>query len=323
MADFASPVKAEFLSQPVQEIARSSKQVPERFPHKNGYPKASDDSVPWMDSLLIDLSLLLSQSSSSPAAKAELAKLRSALSTWGCFQMINHGISSSLLDEMHHVIEQFFELPVEEKQKYSWNDGYGNDKILYDSQTLDWNDGLCLKVYPEHQVKLNFWPEKQQNFRQILHDYVTNLRRIRQVLLKAMGRSLDLEETCFLKQLGESDGSMDASVKPHADDSIITTVLKDREVEGSKMTSGLKFPLPLELCLSMLVISQRVVTNTERGRISLVVFCAPSPDTEVGPLDELGTADRPQRYKKVKNYGELLFPYYQLGERPINAVINQ
>ncbi|GAB4832774.1 hypothetical protein Ancab_006790 [Ancistrocladus abbreviatus] len=351
MAESAPAAKAQLPSNTVQEIAQScSTAVPERYIHKNGYPQAARDSLPWMDPLLIDLSLL-SSPSSSPAKTAELDKFKSALTSWGCFQVINHGMTSSFLDNVRQVTKQFFALPLDEKQKCARKiddlDGYGNDTIMSEHQTLDWIDRLYLTVYPEDQRKPNFWPENPPNFRDTLLEYMMNLRTMLEVLLKAMAVSLKLEENCFLNERGTVTARFNfyprcpnpervLGVKPHADGSIFTMLLQDREVEGLQVLKDDKwFKVPIiphaifvnagdfaEIMSNGIVKSavHRVVTNSERDRISLAVFCCTDPDAEVGPLDELINADRPQLYKKVKDYVALFFQYYQLGERQINAV---
>jgi len=64
----------------------------------------------------------------------------------------------------------------------------------------------------------------------------------------------------------------------------------------------------------------RVVTNSNRERVSLAVFCFPDPEREIGPVAGLITSDQPQMYKRVKHYEKIFFEYYQLGQRPLNAV---
>lgn len=88
-------------------------------------------------------------------------------------QAINHGMESEFLDKIREVGKQFFGLPLEEKQKYSrdvneW-DGYGNDTVVSEHQTLDWMDRLYLTVYPEDQRKLKYWPDKPHAFRYIFN----------------------------------------------------------------------------------------------------------------------------------------------------------
>lgn len=85
------------------------------------------------------------------------------------FQAINHGIDGAFLDDLHQVTKQFFALPMEEKKKYLRKDddldGYGNDTVLSEHQTLDWSDRLYLTVYPPEIRKLHFWPESPPKFR--------------------------------------------------------------------------------------------------------------------------------------------------------------
>lgn len=194
------------------------------------------------------------------------------------FQAINHGLTNEFLDKIREVGKEFFCLPLMEKQKYSraisdW-DGYGNDTVFSDDQTLDWMDRLYLVVNPEHQRKIKFWPANPLAFRymlmlvaylithdlnistitfyvcelcrEIIHEYTIKLRLMFEQLLKAMARSLNLEESSFHKQHGDEVG-MSArfnfyppcpvpenvlGVKPHADGVTMTFLLQDKEVEG-------------------------------------------------------------------------------------------
>ncbi|KAM1397017.1 hypothetical protein ACFX2I_014640 [Malus domestica] len=117
-------------SKTVQEVLIQGEQVPKKYIHKveNGGVQVPDVSAAQLiDVPVIDLALLTTFSISAD----ELEKLRSALATWGCFQVINHGMSSEFLDEVREIAKQFFALPVEDKKKYlrQVNDiqGYGND----------------------------------------------------------------------------------------------------------------------------------------------------------------------------------------------------
>lgn len=53
---------------------------------KDGYYQPLENSIAYMEPLLIDYSILIS-SSSSQEAKDELQKFKNALSSWGCFQV--------------------------------------------------------------------------------------------------------------------------------------------------------------------------------------------------------------------------------------------
>ncbi|XP_057968836.1 protein SRG1-like [Malania oleifera] len=337
-------------SQTVEELFMNNEELPENYIHKDskGFMDASPSS---MEIPVIDLGLLIS---SSPTVE-ELEKFRAALSSWGCFQAINHGMTDSFLDEVQEVSKQFFALPMEEKKKYSRTEnaieGYGSDMVLSEDQILDWTDRLYLLVNPQDQRKLEFWPKNPENFREILAEYTIKLKQMNEALLRAMARSLNLKDDCFVNQCGGEQTVMFTrfnlyppcprpdcvlGLKPHADGSAMTILLPDREVEGLqfwKDVQWVRVPIiphaflinvgdQMEIMSNGLIKSpvHRVITNSERERMSLAMFCAPGSDKEIGPVEGLITEARPRLYKTVKNYVDSYFQYFQKGLRPIDAV---
>ncbi|GAB4828221.1 hypothetical protein Ancab_040040 [Ancistrocladus abbreviatus] len=340
MAEALSTVtNQELPTKLIQEISLSGNQVPEKY----FYKKSDCQDVPLMNSPIIDLNLLLSSSS----RLEELNKLRSALSTWGCFQLVNHGMTSMFLDETREASKQFFGLQVEEKQKYSRTgfEGYGHD------EKDNWNDRLQLTVLPKSKRQLQYWPENPPKFREVLEEFAEKSGIIAQVLLKAMARSLNLEENSFLEQYGE-EGLMLArfnyypkcprpdlvlGLRPHSDGTAITILLQDKEVEGLQvLQDGQWFRVPviphalfinvgdlMEIMSNGIFKSavHKVMSNSGRERMSLAVLCICDPDIEMGPVDTLITNERPQQYKKVKDYGKIYFELDPTGEiRPIDTL---
>lgn len=62
----------------------------------------------------------------------------------------------------------------------------------------------------------------------------------------------------------------------------------------------------------------RVLTNSERERISIAMFYTPEPNKEIGPVQDLVNEQRPKLYKKVKDYADTHWKYYQRGMRAIH-----
>ncbi|GAB4828223.1 hypothetical protein Ancab_035136 [Ancistrocladus abbreviatus] len=346
MAESSSPAKPKAV-----EAIRINGRVPKEYIHKEEDFEATGSCVPTMEIPVIDLALV---SFPSAEGEAELKNLYSALSSCGCFQAINHGIPTIFLDELHSITKQFFALPLEMKQKYlrevDDHDGYGNDPVLSENQILDWSDRLSLLIVPQDQRKLKFWPQNPPKFREIIHEYSMKLEVILELLFKAMARSLNLDERCFVNKCGEP-GEMHVrfnsyprcpspnlvlGLKPHADGSALTMLLPDKQVEGLQF---LKDDQWLKVCIhpDALLVNvgdiveimtngifksplHRVVTNSERDRTSLAVFCYPDPEKEIEPIEELINCDRPRLYKSVKDYGKTYLEYYQQGKRPIDAV---
>ncbi|KMT06724.1 hypothetical protein BVRB_7g158850 [Beta vulgaris subsp. vulgaris] len=329
---------------PVQELLQSG-YVPETYIQK----LEDDGPVPLMDSPIIDFSLL---SSSNPE---ELKKLCSALSSWGCFQLVNHGIKTELLDEIREMSKQFFKLPLEEKEKYSSKgdslEGYGNDNAIRRGN-FNWNDKLHLQVFPHCKRQLQYWPEKPQTFRATLHDYSIKTEFVTNVLLKAMSLSLKLEENRFFELWGDDkediiharfnfyprcpSSNQVVGLKAHTDGSAITILLQDKEIEGLQvLKDGQWFRVPiipealiihvgdqLEIASNGIFKSpiHKVVINPQCDRISLAMLPLPNPEKEIGPFKELITEDRPQLYKRLKDYGQVYFKYMASEERQINVV---
>ncbi|XP_022134811.1 uncharacterized protein LOC111006992 [Momordica charantia] len=330
----------------VQDVA-SKGEVPERYIHKECDRGALD--APLMEAPVIDIGLLSSPSNTGP----ELEKLRHGLHSWGCFQAINHGMSPEFLEEVRQVAKLFFALPMEDKLKHSREEdkmeGYGNDMIFSNQQILDWTDRLYLTVCPEESRRFKYWPTNPERFREVLHEYTANVKLLSEKILKAMARSLDLDENSFLNQYGKRvqldarfnfylrcrNPNLVLGVKPHADGSAITILLQDKEVEGLQFLKGNEWwnapiiPDALlvnvgdqgEITSNGIFKSRvhRVLTNSERERISLAVFYLPDPQKEIEPLEKLINETHPRLYRTVKNFVGLFFQYYQQGQRPREA----
>lgn len=353
--------KEDKASKLVQEIAQKEKEVPERYILKEGLIPQAIDANPtlWDETLLIDFSLLSSfdsSSSSTSAQQNELSKLQYALKHWGCFQMKNHGMTSLFLDELLQVSKQFFGLPLEEKLKCSIADDflnrYGTAAPIAGDKSRDWNDRLFLTVHPHDQIKFQVWPEKPNKFREILLEYSLNLRKILEVLLKVMAQFLDLKDESFLNQHGKQGSILTRfsiyprcslpdrvyGVHPHSDRCTVTILLQDKDVvEGlhvEKDDKWFKVPvIPGALFINLGDFAEvmsnglfksavhRVVTNSERERVSVAAFCIPEPGREIEPINELISPNQPQLYKPVnmQTYKQL-FQTYPLGERLLDAL---
>ncbi|KAI5649291.1 hypothetical protein M9H77_35296 [Catharanthus roseus] len=356
MASSSPPLATEEVDQEnhssvtVQEMVNHGvHQPPNRYICKDPlYDESTNStSLPSIDIPVIDLSRL--------ATDEELQKLHSALSSLGCFQVINHGIEVGNLGEMEELVREFFRLPKEEKQKYARPaddiEGYGTDIVLSESQTLDWTDRLYLLVIPEDGRKLQFWPQNPKDFRRILHEYSLGVTNIIKILLQSAAKMLDLPENSFLNQCGEKPimfcrfnlyppcprPEQVLGLKPHTDGSGLTILLPDKEVEGLQLVKDNKWYKVAHLLPHALLVNagdqleimsngifkspmHRAVTNLEKERISVAMFWAPELGKEIGPLEGLINEERPRRFAKLKDYHLTYFKHYQLNQRAIDAV---
>ncbi|KAM4100518.1 hypothetical protein ACB094_05G073400 [Castanea mollissima] len=349
MAGVSIPTADVLLSRRVQEMVLKGEEPPPLYICRGG--DTEDVSSALSSIPVIDLSLL-SSSATICEQEEELQKLKSALSSWGCFQAIGHGISTSFLDEIRQVTRDFFQQPMEEKKKIAKGvkdfEGYGADPVPEEGQSLDWSDRLFVHVYPEDTRKSKFWPESPAAFRDVLEEYTVKMKTFTETVSKAMAKSLSLEENCFLNQFGER-GLLKArfnyysccerpdlilGLKPHADGSGYTIILQD-DVEGLQVhKDGKWYTVPtishalfvlmgdqMEIMTNGLFKSpvHRVLTNTERERISVAMFYTPERKKEIGPEEGLVNQERPKLFKKVKDYADTYWEYYQRGMRALHV----
>lgn len=84
-------------------------------------------------------------------------------------QLINHGVCDELIEKMKSNVEEFFQLPLEEKMAYAQLpnslEGFGQAFVVSEEQKLDWGDMLFLLPRPISQRSMRFWPTQPTAFR--------------------------------------------------------------------------------------------------------------------------------------------------------------
>ncbi|KAM3194908.1 hypothetical protein ACQJBY_071134 [Aegilops geniculata] len=350
------PSKIANIPSIVQELVTYVQEPPSQYvvPEQNRPDIACyemPDPIP-----IIDLSRLPAPGNSSD----EVAKMQSALENWGLFLAVGHGIEPSFLGEVMKVTKEFYKLPLEEKQKYSnlvdgeefRMEGYGNDIVVSEKQTLDWSDRLYLVVEPESRRIYSLWPAHPPSFRDILCEYTVRCREIASLVLRHLAKMLDLHEDYFVEMI-EEDAVTYArfnyyphcpkpdqvlGLKPHTDATVITVVFIDDSVSGLQVQkNGVWYKVPIvpnALLINtgdaMEILSNgffkspvhRAVTNAEEDRVSLVMFYTTDPEREIGPVPELVDEKRPARYRKIKtkDYLTKLFETFAEGTLVIDTM---
>lgn len=342
------------LSKRVQEMVLDDEEPPAPYKSRDDADSEDNDLISMSPIPLVDLGrLLLSSSSEVPAEEIVevLEKIKAALSSWGCFQAIGHGVSSLLLDKVRQVAREFFALPMEEKKIYAKTvvdfEGYGADPVPEKGQSLDWSDRLMLTVQPEDQRNYKFWPTNPESFRNVLLEYTDEMKRVTELISRAMAKSLNLDENCFLKQFGQRSQlqarfnyyspckrpDLVLGLKPHSDGSGYTIIMQDevglQVFKDDKWYKVPKNPHALLVLMAdqMEIMTNgifkspvhRVLSNSVRDRISVAVFYTPEVGKEIGPEDGLVNERTPKLFKMVKDYADTHWGYYQRGMRALHT----
>ncbi|KAF5798194.1 putative thebaine 6-O-demethylase [Helianthus annuus] len=165
------------VSLPVPNVQELAKEPLTRVPSR--YIRPNQDS-PIISSLpssrpqvpVIDMERLSSQD----YVHLEVEKLHLACREWGFFQLINHGVSCSLLEKLKEETQEFFNLPLEEKQKYGQKpgdlEGFGQAFVVSEEQKLDWSDMFGIVTLPSHLRKPHLLPKLSHPFRLGPHTHI-------------------------------------------------------------------------------------------------------------------------------------------------------
>uniref|UniRef100_A0A7N0T440 Fe2OG dioxygenase domain-containing protein n=1 Tax=Kalanchoe fedtschenkoi TaxID=63787 RepID=A0A7N0T440_KALFE len=320
----------------VQELAKKAlSELPPRYAHPGQEPaaNASAEEVP-----VIDFQKLLSDESTD----SELLKLHTACTDWGFFQLVGHGVSGALLERVKAKIQEFFELPVEEKEKYEQLpddvEGYGQAFVKSDEQKLDWADMFYMITLPVNMRKPHLLPKLPPPLRDAIEEYSSELKGLSMKLLDFLSKALKMEFKEFEDFFEEGVQSMRFNyyppcpqpelaigITPHSDPVGFTVLLQINDKEGLEIRKDVKW-VPVKPISNAFVfnigdvleivsngayrsIEHRAVVNSEKERLSLATFFIPRLDAEIAPSSSIVTPENPARFRKIIN-AELLKRVY-------------
>lgn len=331
-------IPVESVQELVKNHAHSHEAVPGRYIR-------SQEERPTTSSLLvslqtaipvIDMKKLSNLPGQDDQRQQEMVRLSMACQDWGFFQIVNHGIPHSLIDEIKGVAKEFFNLPLQEKQKYAPQEGdvqgYGKTFVVAEDQTLDWGDLLALALMPDSLKNLTLWPTVPTNFRDSVERYAIAVERVAQELLSLFAENLNLEAADYFKEKFGSEPmnlmrmnlyppcptpELVLGLSPHSDGGGLTLLLQDDETVGLHVRKDNQWipvqPIPYGLVVNIgdllevmtngryKSVEHRAVTNAERARLSIALFYNAGMDAEVAPASKLVDEQHPCLYRKFKH----------------------
>ncbi|WOL06142.1 protein DOWNY MILDEW RESISTANCE 6-like [Canna indica] len=272
---------------------------------------------------------------SSPFAPQTIAQVEDACTSFGFFQVVNHGVAA---EKMMAVAKEFFLLPAEEKAKYYSDDPAKKMRLstsfnIRKETVRNWRDYLRLHCHPLEQFVAD-WPSNPPSFKEVVSTYCKEVRQLGFRLLRAISLSLELEEDYLLKALGaEQEQHMTVNYYPqcpepeltyglqaHTDPNALTILLLDPTVSGLQVLKDGKWiavnPQPNALVINIgdqlqalsngryKSVWHRAVVNSSKERISVASFLCPSNSVVISPPEKLvdGESD-PAKYRSY-TYGE-------------------
>uniref|UniRef100_A0A5B6ZXD2 Fe2OG dioxygenase domain-containing protein n=1 Tax=Davidia involucrata TaxID=16924 RepID=A0A5B6ZXD2_DAVIN len=315
----------------VQELAKETlTTVPPRYVRPDQDPPIISDASSLPEVPVIDMhGLLLSGYNS---IDSELQKLHCACKEWGFFQLINHGVSSSLVEKVKLEIQEFFKLPIEEKKNYPQEpgdiEGFGQAFVVSEEQKLDWADLFYMVTLPTHLRKPHLFPKLPLPFRDTIEEYSTELNNLAMKILDLMAKALKMREEDMRELFEEGMQSMRMNyyppcpqpelvigLNPHSDAVGLTILLQVNSMEGLQIKKDGMWipvkPLPnafiinigdiLEIVTNGIYrsIEHRAIVNSDKERLSIATFLSPKLDGDLGPAPSLISPETPALFRRV------------------------
>ncbi|KAL9666490.1 hypothetical protein QQ045_000824 [Rhodiola kirilowii] len=235
-------------------------------------------------------------------------QIRHACSTFGFFQVVNHGVEKEVYEEMLGVAEEFFNLPVEEKMKLYSDDPTKTMRLstsfnVRKEKVHNWRDYLRLHCYPL-ELYAREWPENPASFRSVVSKYCDKIRQLAFFIEELISESLGLDKNHIRTTLGEQGQHMAINYYPtcpepeltyglpgHTDPNALTILLQDQLVAGLQVFMDGKWvavnPHPDAFVINIgdqfqalsngryKSVWHRAIVNADQPRMSVASFLCP------------------------------------------------
>ncbi|KAL1319245.1 hypothetical protein HN51_071542 [Arachis hypogaea] len=299
-------------------ILRHQHQIPSQFI----WPDEEKPSL-QVSKLVIPLIDLGGFLSGDPAATMEAVRLvGEACKKHGFFLVVNHGINADLISNAHSYMDDFFELPLSQKQraqrKTGEHCGYASSFTGRFSSKLPWKETLSFQFSAEKsspkivkEYLSNTMGKEFEQFGSIYQDYCEAMSKLSLGIMELLGMSLGVGKECFREFFEENRSIMRLNyyppcqkpdqtlgTGPHCDPTSLTILHQDQvgglqvfvDNEWHSITPNFN-AFVVNIGDTFMALSNgkyksclhRAVVNKKTTRKSLAFFLCPRNDKVVSP----------------------------------------
>ncbi|MCL7033546.1 hypothetical protein MKW94_023179 [Papaver nudicaule] len=165
-------------------------------------------------------------------------EIRHASETWGFFQLINHGIPESVMDEMMKGVKRFHEQDAKvKKPMYSRDPNesmvyFDNHSHFHKARFAEWKDSLVCRMLSPDPINPKELPE---TFRDVMMEYTKHVVNLGDILTELLSEGLGLPGLDCTKKLDHIAHYYPACPEPqltmgngkHSDPTFFTVLLQD------------------------------------------------------------------------------------------------
>ncbi|XP_010497240.1 PREDICTED: gibberellin 3-beta-dioxygenase 1-like [Camelina sativa] len=260
-----------------------------------------------------------------------------ACRTWGAFQIANHGVPLSLLQDVEFLTGSLFGLPVQRKLKAARSDtgvsGYGVARIASFFNKQMWSEGFTITGSPLNDFR-KLWPQHHLNYCDIVEEYEERMKKLASKLmwlaLNSLGvseedvewaslNSADLSWAQAALQLNhypvcpEPDRAM--GLAAHTDSTLLTILYQNNTAGLQVFRDDLGWitvpPVPGSLVVNVgdlfhilsnglfKSVLHRARVNQTRARLSVDFLWGPQSDIKISPVPKLVSPLESPLYRSV------------------------
>ncbi|XP_008803519.1 1-aminocyclopropane-1-carboxylate oxidase-like [Phoenix dactylifera] len=264
--------------------------------------------------------------------------LRDACENCGFFELLNHGISHELMDEVERLTKGHYRQCKEQRFKEFASKALEEGKQSDAANNIDWESTFFLRHLPESNM--SEIPDMDDQYRKAMKEFAAEIEKLAERLLDLLCENLGLEKgylkKAFCGSKGPTFGTKISSYPPcprpelikglraHTDAGGIILLFQDDRVSGLQLLKDgqwldvppLRHSIVVNLGDQLEVITNgkyksvmhRVLARTDGNRMSIASFYNPGSDAVIFPAPSL--LGKEAEKKKSEVYPKFVFEDY-------------